>query len=41
LFLALNLEHGFTLAGDILTGPFLVDQSNVQKVEQGVKDGFF
>jgi simple sugar transport system substrate-binding protein len=41
LFLALNVEHGFTLAGDVLTGPFLVDQSNVEEVEQGVKDGFF
>ena len=41
LFLRLNLEHGFTLAADVLTGPFVVDSSNLQAVEQGVKDGFF
>jgi simple sugar transport system substrate-binding protein len=41
LFLKLNLEHGFTLAADVLTGPFVVDSSNLQPVEQGVKDGFF
>jgi simple sugar transport system substrate-binding protein len=41
LFLRLNLEHGFTLAADVLTGPFVVDSSNLETVEQGVKDGFF
>jgi simple sugar transport system substrate-binding protein len=41
LFLKLNLEHGFTLAADVLTGPFVVDSSNLEPVEQGVKDGFF
>jgi simple sugar transport system substrate-binding protein len=41
LFLRLNLEHGFTLADDVLTGPFLVDSSNLTEVEAGVKDGFF
>ncbi|MGH8985654.1 MAG: substrate-binding domain-containing protein [Acidimicrobiia bacterium] len=41
LFLRLNLEHGFTLAADVLTGPFVVDSSNLQAVEQGVKDAFF
>jgi simple sugar transport system substrate-binding protein len=41
LFLKLNLEHGFTLAADVLTGPFVVDSANLQEVEQGVTDGFF
>jgi simple sugar transport system substrate-binding protein len=41
LFLRLNLEHGFTLAADVLTGPFVVDSSNLETVEQGVKDAFF
>jgi simple sugar transport system substrate-binding protein len=41
LFLRLNLEHGFTLASDVLTGPFLVDSSNLSQVEAGVGDGFF
>jgi simple sugar transport system substrate-binding protein len=41
LFLKLNVEHGFTLANDVLTGPFLVDSANLAEVEQGVKDGFF
>jgi simple sugar transport system substrate-binding protein len=41
LLLKLNLEHSFTLANDVLTGPFLVDSSNLEEVEQGVKDGVF
>jgi len=41
LFLKLNLQHSFRLAADVLTGPFLVDESNIGEVEQGVKDGFF
>src|SRR5918999_1043853 len=38
LFLRLNLEHGFTLASDVLTGPFLVDSTNLAEVEAGVGD---
>jgi simple sugar transport system substrate-binding protein len=41
LFLKLNLQHGFRLAADVLTGPFLVDEANIGDVEQGVKDRFF
>ncbi len=39
-FLLLHVKKGFTPATDILTGPFVVDKSNVAKVEAGVKAGY-
>ncbi len=41
-WLKLNIEHGFVLAPgvDMLTGPALVDKSNVDKVREGVKAKF-
>src|SRR6266545_1950413 len=41
-WLKLNIEHGFVLAPgvDLLTGPALVDKSNVDKVREGVKAKF-
>jgi simple sugar transport system substrate-binding protein len=40
LILKLNLVHGFGLASDVLTGPFVIDQSNIRKVEEQIKKGF-
>ncbi len=41
-WLKLHVQHGFVLAPgvDMLTGPALVDKSNVSKVAAGVKAGF-
>jgi simple sugar transport system substrate-binding protein len=41
-WLKLHIQHGFVLAPgvDLLTGPALVDESNFEKVREGVKDGF-
>jgi len=41
-WLKLNVEHGFVLAPgvDMLTGPALVDKSNVAKVREGVEAKF-
>jgi simple sugar transport system substrate-binding protein len=41
-WLNLHIEHGFVLAPgvDLLTGPALVDSTNVDKVAEGVKAGF-
>jgi simple sugar transport system substrate-binding protein len=41
-WLKLHIEHGFVLAPgvDLLTGPALVDNSNFEKVREGVKAGF-
>jgi simple sugar transport system substrate-binding protein len=33
-------EHNLIVPNDILTGPLIVDKSNVQGVEQSIKDGF-
>jgi simple sugar transport system substrate-binding protein len=38
-FLALNIRYGFTLAQDILTGPAVVDKSNVDKLVVASKEG--
>jgi simple sugar transport system substrate-binding protein len=38
--LALHLERGFTLGGDVLTGPALVDRRNVEQVAAGVAAGW-
>jgi simple sugar transport system substrate-binding protein len=38
-FMVMHLQNGFTYAQDILTGPAIVDKSNVATVEEGVKDG--
>jgi simple sugar transport system substrate-binding protein len=41
-WLRLHIQHGFVLAPgvDLLTGPALVDETNFEKVRQGVEDGF-
>jgi simple sugar transport system substrate-binding protein len=41
-WLKLHVEHGFVLAPgvDLLTGPALVDNANVEKVAEGVKAKF-
>jgi simple sugar transport system substrate-binding protein len=41
-WLKLNIEHGFVLAPgvDLLTGPALVDKSNVAQVREGVNAKF-
>jgi simple sugar transport system substrate-binding protein len=41
-WLKLHVEHGFVLAPgvDLLTGPALVDKTNVAKVAEGVKAGY-
>jgi simple sugar transport system substrate-binding protein len=36
----LHKQHGFTLASDMLTGPFVIDKSNIAEVERNVEDGF-
>ena len=38
--LHLKATKGFELAGDILTGPAFVDQSNCDRVEEGIRRGF-
>lgn len=37
LHLSLHVEHGFSLAGDILTGPSVVDRNNLADVEECVR----
>jgi simple sugar transport system substrate-binding protein len=37
----LNADHGFTLAADMLTGPFLIQKSNVDRVAGEVEEGYF
>jgi simple sugar transport system substrate-binding protein len=37
----LNAEHGFTLAADMLTGPFLIQKSNSERVAGEVEEGYF
>ena len=39
VFLALNIRYGFTLAQDILTGPAVVDKSNIDKLIVASKEG--
>ena len=39
-FLVLHAQHGFTIGGPVLTGPAIVDKSNVAVVKQGVADGY-
>lgn len=39
-FLVLNIQHGFTIGGPVLTGPAIVDRTNVAVVKQGVADGY-
>ena len=39
LFLYLNREFGLSLASDALTGPFVIDRSNVSLIEQLVQAG--
>jgi hypothetical protein len=41
-WLKLHVEHGFVLAPgvDLLTGPALVDSTNVDKVAEGVEAGY-
>lgn len=39
-FLYLNKTHGFTIGGDVLTGPAIVDASNVAVVKAGVAAGY-
>lgn len=36
----LHRSLGFTLAADVLTGPALVDASNIDEAEAGVRDGY-
>jgi simple sugar transport system substrate-binding protein len=38
--LYLYKEHNLIVPNDIITGPLIVDKTNVQGVEQSVKDGF-
>jgi len=38
--LALHVEQGFTLGGNVLTGPAVVDQHNVEQVAAGVGSGW-
>jgi simple sugar transport system substrate-binding protein len=39
-FLTLHAQHAFTLAADLLTGPFFIDKSNVEQVERDVEEGY-
>ncbi len=40
LFLKMYLDHGLIPQDKVLTGPFVVDKSNVDKVEKSVKEGY-
>jgi simple sugar transport system substrate-binding protein len=40
VLLAQNVRHGFVPASDVLTGPAVVDKSNVEEVVAGVEDKF-
>jgi len=40
LFLKMYLDHGLIPQDKVLTGPFVVDKSNVDKVEESVKEGY-
>ena len=40
LFLKMYLDHGLIPQDKVLTGPFVVDKSNVDQVEESVKDGY-
>jgi simple sugar transport system substrate-binding protein len=37
----LNAEHGFNLAADMLTGPFLIQKSNAERIAGEVEEGYF
>jgi len=41
VWLYLYNRYGFLPANDILTGPGFVDSSNIEKVEQLVKQGYW
>jgi hypothetical protein len=36
----MNAKYGFVPAADILTGPFIVDKSNVDIAAPGIKGGW-
>jgi simple sugar transport system substrate-binding protein len=38
-FLAMHVRYGFTLASDVLTGPAIVDKSNIAKLVAASKEG--
>ncbi len=40
LFLKMYLDHGLIPQDKVLTGPFVVDKSNVDRVEQSVREGY-
>ena len=40
LFLKMYLDHGLIPQDKVLTGPFVVDKSNVDKVEKSVEEGY-
>ncbi|MGH2819631.1 MAG: sugar ABC transporter substrate-binding protein [Actinomycetota bacterium] len=40
MYLKEFVEHSFVVANDVLTGPYVVDSSNVAEVEQTVEDGY-
>ncbi|HEM56115.1 MAG TPA: sugar ABC transporter substrate-binding protein, partial [Thermodesulfobium narugense] len=39
-FMYFYLKHDLIPIGSVLTGPFVINRSNVDKVEQSIKDGF-
>ena len=38
-FMAMHIRYGLTLAADILTGPAVVDKSNIDKLVDASKEG--
>lgn len=39
-FLALNIRYGFSSASDVLTGPTILDSTNIDRFIAAVKDGY-